>query len=174
MSLTGKVAIVTGGSRGIGAGIAKELANRGAFVVITYVARPAAAAQIVENITASGGNALAVQADCQDLEAPKTVVEATLQIDGGIDILVNNAGNGDIMLLKDITLEHYDKVVNINMRFPVFMTQACLPHLRKGGRIVNIGSVISRQRQQSLYSLSSAHCTDNCHSLGCSYGLWSY
>lgn len=147
MSLTGKVAIVTGGSRGIGAGIAKELAKRGASVLITYVSRTAAADEVVAAIKAAGGKAAAVKADCEDKEAPKIVVDAALQFDGGIDIVINNAGAGDESFLKDITYEHFEKVVNVNMRFPLFLTQACLPYLRKGGRVVNLGSVIGRQRE---------------------------
>lgn len=149
MSLAGKVAIVTGGSRGLGAGIAKELAARGAAVLITYVSRATAADQVVADIEAAGGKAASIRADCLDVEAPKIIVDAALQFDCGIDIVVNNAGCGDGMMLKDITYGHFEKVVNINMRFPLFLTQACLPFLRKGGRIVNIGSAAGRQRKQA-------------------------
>ena len=145
MSLTGKIAIVTGGSRGIGAGIAKGLAQRGAKVLITYVASPAKAEEVVKTIKANGGEAAAVKADCTDEGAPKIVVDAALKFDGHIDIIINNAGTGDEMYLHDATYEHFEKVVYTNMRFPMFLVQAALPYLRKGGRIVNIGSVCARE-----------------------------
>ncbi|EXJ85331.1 hypothetical protein A1O1_05695 [Capronia coronata CBS 617.96] len=158
MSLAGKIAIVTGGSRGIGAGIAKELAKRGAKVLITYVANAAKADAVVEGIKADGGEALAVKADCTDKAAPKVVVDAALKFDGGIDIIINNAGAGDEAYLQDATYEHFEKVVNTNMRFPLFLVQAALPYLRRGGRIVSIGSVCGREGwpKNSVYCATKA------------------
>lgn len=145
MSLRGKNAIVTGGSRGIGAGIAEELAKRGANVLITYASSSAKADEVVQSIK-SHSNGIAIQANCMDIEAPKKVVSASLEAFGpGIDIIVNNAGAGDELFLEDITLEHFDKVFYTNVRFPIFLVQASLPHLRKGGRIVNLSSVVARQ-----------------------------
>lgn len=146
MSLTNKVAIVTGGSRGIGAGIAKELAKRGAKVLLTYGSAAKAADDVVSAIKSAGGEAVALKADCMDKEAPAMVIKKTVEaFDGGIDIIVNNAGAGDECYLKDVTYEHYDKVFTTNVRFPMFLVKESLPYLRKGGRIVNIGSVVSRE-----------------------------
>jgi len=145
MSLQGKVAIVTGGSRGIGAGIAKELSKRGAKVLITYGSAASKAGQVVEAIKSAGGEAAAVQADCMSQDSPQMIVDAALPFDGGIDIIVNNAGVGDEMFLKEATYEHFEKVMFTNVRFPMFLVQASLPYLRKGGRIVNVGSVVARE-----------------------------
>lgn len=146
MSLTNKVAIVTGGSRGIGAGIAKELANRGAKVLLTYASASKAADDVVNAIKTAGGEAIAIQADCMNKESPAMVIRKTVEaFDGGIDIIINNAGAGDECYLKDVTYEHYDKVFTTNVRFPMFLVKESLPYLRKGGRIVNIGSVVSRE-----------------------------
>jgi 3-oxoacyl-[acyl-carrier protein] reductase len=157
MSLTGKVAIVTGGSRGIGAGIAKELAARGAAVLITYVSRQDAADEVVSDIRARGGTAACVKADCVDKEGPGVVVEAALQFNKGIDIIINNAGAGDDMLVKDETYEHFERLVNTNMRFPLFLVKACVPHLRQGSRIVNIGSGAGRQCMQPQFLRSNGN-----------------
>lgn len=148
MSLKGKVAIVTGGSRGIGAGIAKELASRGAKVLITYNSNPSKASAVVDGIKSNGGIAGSVKADCVDKAAPNIVVDAALELDGGnsgIDIVINNAGCGEEMYLADTTYDYFEKVVNTNMRFPMFLVQAAMPYLRRGGRIVNIGSVCARE-----------------------------
>jgi 3-oxoacyl-[acyl-carrier protein] reductase len=145
MSLKGKVAIVTGGSRGIGAGIAKELSNRGAKVLITYASSSTLAEAIVSSIESSGGAASAVKADCMSLDAPKLVIDEAIKFDGGIDIIINNAGAGDEMWLKDVTYEHFDKIFHTNVRFPMFLMKESLPYIRRGGRVVNIGSVVARQ-----------------------------
>lgn len=150
-SLQDKVAIVTGGSRGIGAGIAKELAKRGASVLITYASASARAEEVVADIEKSGGKAASVKADCTHPDAPKLVIDTAVKtFDGGIDIIINNAGAGDEMWLKDVTYEHFDKLVNTNMRFPIFLVQKSLPYLRKGGRIVNVSSVAARQGRHVL------------------------
>ena len=145
MSLKGKVAIVTGGSRGIGAGIAKELSKRGSKVLITYASSSSKADEVVASIKSEGGEAVAIQADCMSPDAPKLVVEAAIKFDGGFDIVVNNAGAGDEMWLKDVTYEHFDKIFYTNVRFPMFLMKESLPYIRKGGRVVNLGSVVARQ-----------------------------
>ena len=149
MSLKGRLAIVTGGSRGIGAGIAKELSKRGAKILITYASSSSKADDVVSSIQASGGEAVAIQADCMSPEAPKLVVDAAVKLDGngGFDIIVNNAGAGDEMWLKDVTYEHFDKMFYTNVRFPMFLMKESLPYIRKGGRVVNLGSVVARQGQ---------------------------
>jgi len=160
MSLKDKIVIVTGGSRGIGAGIALELGKRGAKVVITYAASSNKAEEVVSKIKTSGtGDAISVQADCMDLSSPKVVIDATTKAFGdGIDIIVHNAGAGDEVWLKDIDAEHFDKLFYTNVRFPMFLTQRALPHLRRGGRIVNIGSVVGRQgwKMHSAYGATKA------------------
>jgi 3-oxoacyl-[acyl-carrier protein] reductase len=160
MSLKGKVAIVTGGSRGIGAGIAKELSKRGAKVLITYASSSSKADEVVSSIKSQGGEAVAIQADCMSQDAPKLVVEAAIKFDGGFDIIVNNAGAGDEMWLKDVTYEHFDKIFYTNVRFPMFLMKESLPYIRKGGRVVNLGSVVARQgsfilTRRSRFGLSS-------------------
>jgi 3-oxoacyl-[acyl-carrier protein] reductase len=153
MSLEGKVAIVTGGSRGIGAGIAKELGKRGAKVVITYASSSVEADEVVQTIKRTS-DAIAVQADCVDRDAPQKIVSETLKAFGNrIDIIINNAGAGDELLMKDITYEHFDKVFYTNVRFPMFLVQSCLPHLQKGGRIVNLSSVVARQGKYDVMVL---------------------
>jgi NAD(P)-dependent dehydrogenase (short-subunit alcohol dehydrogenase family) len=147
MSLKGKTAIVTGGSRGIGAAIAKELSKRGAKILITYAASASKAEEVVSSIKAADGEAIAIQADCMSTEAPKLVADAAAKLDarGGFDIIVNNAGAGDEVWLKDVTYEHFDKMFYTNVRFPMFLMKESLPYIRKGGRVVNIGSVVARQ-----------------------------
>ncbi|KAL4780905.1 hypothetical protein BJX76DRAFT_336743 [Aspergillus varians] len=159
MSLQGKHAIVTGGSRGIGAGIAKELAKQGAKVVITYASSSQKADEVVEAIKSAGGDAASVRADCMSPDAPAQVVRTSLDAFGeGIDIIVNNAGAGDELFLADITNEHFDKMFYTNVRFPMFLVKECLPHLRRGGRVVNISSVVARQgwTMQSAYGATKA------------------
>lgn len=137
---------MTGGSRGIGAGIAQELGKRGAKVVITYATSSAKAEEVVQAIKANSSDSIAVQADCMDPASPEKIVSAAIKAFGGrIDIIVNNAGAGDELYLEDTTLEHFDKVFYTNVRFPMFLVKACLPYLQKGGRIVNLSSVVARQ-----------------------------
>lgn len=145
MSLAGKVAIVTGGSRGIGAGIALELGRRGARLVITYTSSAARADEVVETIKKTS-DPLAIKADCTDLEAPSIIVSASREAFGDrIDIIINNAGAGDELNVEDVTPEHFHKVFMTNVRMPMLLLQACLSYLQKGGRIVNLSSITARQ-----------------------------
>ncbi|KAH7010419.1 hypothetical protein EDB80DRAFT_868938 [Ilyonectria destructans] len=158
MSLEGKVAIVTGGSRGIGEGIARELGKRGAKVVITFASSSARADEVVKAIKLTS-DAIAVRADCMDPSSPGEIVSAAARAFGGrIDIIVNNAGAGDELYLEDTTLEHFDKVFYTNFRFPMFLVQQALPYPQKGGRIVNLSSIVARQgwRMQGAYGASKA------------------
>ncbi|KAF2495813.1 NAD(P)-binding protein [Lophium mytilinum] len=159
MSLQDKVAIITGGSRGIGAGIAIELARLGAKIVLTYVSPPDKAASVVSTIKAGGSDAIALQADCMDPSSPQKIVSAAIKAFGEqIDIIVNNAGVGDELYLEDCTLEHFDKVFYTNVRFPMFLVKECLRYLPRGGRVVNVSSVCARQGwpMQTAYSASKA------------------
>lgn len=140
MTLTGKRALVTGASRGIGAAIAKALAAEGADVSITYEKSAEAAAEVVSAIKAVGRRAIAIQADSADAAAVQTSIEKTVAELGGLDILVNNAGILRLSPVKDISLEDINALLHVNVRAPIVASKAAIPHLGKGGRIINIGS----------------------------------
>ena len=140
MTLTGKRALVTGASRGLGAAIAKTLAAEGADVAITYEKSAESAAEVVNAIKALGRKAVAIQADSADSAAVQASIEKTVAELGGLDILVNNAGILRIGELKDISLADIDALLNVNVRAPIVASKAALPHLGKGGRIITIGS----------------------------------
>src|SRR6195256_1043876 len=133
--LEGKIALIPGGSRGIGAAIAKRLAADGAKVAITYTKGADAAASVVKAIERAGGKAIAIQAD-----AGKAAVEKTVATFGRLDVLVNNAGTAIPKAFEETTLEEMDRVLDINVRGVFVATQAALKHMRDGGRIIMIGS----------------------------------
>jgi 3-oxoacyl-[acyl-carrier protein] reductase len=143
--LAGKVALVTGGSRGIGAGIAKRLAADGASVALTYTKAADAAASVVKDIETAGGKALAIQADAADDVAAKNAVEQTVAAFGRLDILVNNAGTAIPKPFEEATREELDHVIDLNLRGVFFATQAALKHLKEGGRIIMIGSSVGER-----------------------------
>jgi 3-oxoacyl-[acyl-carrier protein] reductase len=144
-TLTKKVALVTGGSRGIGAAIAKRLAADGASVAITYAKDSDAASSVVKAIEDVGGKAAAIQADAADAEAVKRAVEKTVTTFGGIDVLVNNAGTAIPKRFEETTLEELDRLININVRGTFIATQAALKHMKSGGRIIMIGSCVGER-----------------------------
>jgi 3-oxoacyl-[acyl-carrier protein] reductase len=144
-SLANKVALVTGGSRGIGAGIAKRLAVDGASVAITYSKGADAAASVVKAIESAGGKALAIQADGTNAAAVKKAVEQTVATFGQLDILVNNAGTAIPKPFEEATLEELDQVIDLNLRGILVTTQAALKHLPDGGRIIMIGSCLGER-----------------------------
>jgi len=143
--LAGKVAIVTGSSRGIGAAIAKRLAADGAKVGITYTKGADAAAAVVKEIERTGGKAIAFQADATDAAAVKAAVEKTVAAFGRLDILVNNAGTAIPKPFVEATLEELDRVIDINIRGVFVATQAALKHIKDGGRIISIGSCVGER-----------------------------
>jgi 3-oxoacyl-[acyl-carrier protein] reductase len=143
--LEGKVAFVTGGSRGIGAAIAKRLAADGAKVAITYARGADAAAAVVKTIEAAGGKAIAIQAEATDAGAVKAAIEKTVTAFGGFDVLVNNAGTAIPRKFEEATPEELDRVIDINIRGTFIATQAALKHMNKGGRIISIGSCVGER-----------------------------
>lgn len=141
--LSGKVALVTGASRGLGAAIAKRLASDGAAVAITYTSSPEKAAEVVKSIEAAGGRAIALRADSADAAAVKSAVDEAAKTLGGLDILVNNAGIAAMAPIDQFTLEDFDRSFGVNVRGLFVATQAAVAHMRDGGRIIMIGSVNS-------------------------------
>ncbi|WP_375784404.1 SDR family NAD(P)-dependent oxidoreductase [Bradyrhizobium sp. Pha-3] len=145
-SLHGHVALVTGGSRGIGAAIVKMLADAGAAVAINYRERSAEAEALAKSITAAGGRAVAVAADVSEAAAVAGLVERAKSELGPIDILVNNAGIAIVRGIDDLTEEDFDRTITVNLKSAFLCTQAVLPMMRtrKWGRIVNISSGAAR------------------------------
>jgi 3-oxoacyl-[acyl-carrier protein] reductase len=143
--LAGKVAVVTGGSRGIGAAIAKRLATDGASVAITYTKGADAAASVIKEVERAGGKAIAIQADAADADAVKAAVEKAVATFGRLDVLVNNAGTAIPKTFEEATLEEMDRVIDINIRGVFVATQAALKHMRDGGRIITIGSAVGER-----------------------------
>ncbi len=140
--LEGKIALVTGGSRGIGAAIAKRLAADGANVAITYTKGADAAAAVVKEIERASQKAIAIQADAADADAVNAAVEKTVATFGRLDILVNSAGTAIPKTFEETTLEEMDRVIDINVRGTFVATQAALKHMKNGGRIIMIGSSV--------------------------------
>src|SRR5208337_1639978 len=143
--LEGKIALITGGSRGIGAAIAKRLAADGANVAITYTKGADAAASVVKEIERAGGKAIAIQADAIDADAVTAAVEKTVATFGRLDVLVNNAGTAIPKAFEETTLEEIDRVIGINVRGTLVATQAALKHMKNGGRIIMIGSCVGER-----------------------------
>ncbi|RMH02314.1 MAG: 3-oxoacyl-[acyl-carrier-protein] reductase [Chloroflexi bacterium] len=159
--LEGKVAVVTGASRGIGRAIAEDLAAHGASVVVNYHASAAAAEEVVAGIKARGGTAVAVQADVSDFATAQALIKTTLNTFGHIDILVNNAGTTRDTLLLTMKEEDWDKVLDTNLKSVFNCCKAAVrPMIRrkKGGRIINITSVAALvgQAGQTNYAASKA------------------
>ena len=144
-NLEGKVALITGGSRGIGAAIAKRLAADGANVAITYTKGADAAASVVKEIERAGRKAIAIQADAADADAVKAAVEKTVATFGRLDVLVNNAGTAVPKRFEETTLEELDRLIDINVRGVFVATQAALKHMKSGGRIISIGSAVGER-----------------------------
>jgi len=152
--LSGKVAVVTGASKGIGAGIAKALGAEGASVVVNYASSKAGADKVVEAITEKGGNAVAVKADVSKAEEAKALIDETLKAFGRLDVLVNNSGVYEFAPLEQITEESFHRQFNINVLGLLLVTKAAAKHLPEGGSVINIGSVVSRTTppQSAVYT----------------------
>ena len=143
--LSGKAALITGGSRGIGAAIAKRLAADGARVAITYTNGAEAAASVVQEIERAGGKAIAIQANATNVAASQAAVEKTIAAFGQLDIFVNNAGTAIPKPFEEATLEELDHVIDLNIRGAFVTTQAALKHMTQGGRIIMIGSCVGER-----------------------------
>jgi 3-oxoacyl-[acyl-carrier protein] reductase len=143
--LANKVALVTGGSRGIGAAIAKRLAADGASVAITYAKDASAASAVVKAIELDGGKAIAIRADAADVGAVKSAVEKTFATFGRLDVLVNNAGTAIPKTFEETTLEEMDRVIDINVRGTLAATQEALKYMKSGGRIIMTGSAVGER-----------------------------
>jgi 3-oxoacyl-[acyl-carrier protein] reductase len=142
--LKGKVAVVTGASKGIGAGIAKALAAEGASVVVNYASSKTGADAVVTEIGKAGGKAVAVQGDVSKAGDAQAIVEAAIRHFGHLDVLVNNSGVYEFKPLEEITEEHFRRQFDVNVLGLLLTTQAAAKRLGEGGSIINIGSLVTR------------------------------
>src|SRR6185436_14439437 len=141
--LTGKVAVVTGASKGIGAGVAKALAAEGAAVVVNYASSQTGAQAVVDAITAAGGKAVAAPGDVSKAAEAQALIDMAIKTFGRLDILVNNAGVYEFTALGDITEAHFHKTFNVNVLGLLLATQAAAKHLGEGASVINIGSGVT-------------------------------
>lgn len=142
--LDGKVAVVTGASKGIGAAIARALAAEGASVVVNYASSKAGADKVVEDIRGRGGKAIAVKADVSKAADANGLIDDTLKAFGRLDVLVNNSGVYEFGAIEAVTEESFNRMFNVNVLGLLFVTQAASKHLPEGGSIINIGSGVTR------------------------------
>jgi 3-oxoacyl-[acyl-carrier protein] reductase len=158
-NLAGKIALVTGGSRGIGAAIAERLAREGAHVALTYVSNVKRAQEVAQKLMKYGVKALALKADSRNPDELREVIAQTADNFGGIDILINNAGILRIGTIDEISLEDFDQTVAVNVRAVLVATQAATKHMVEGGRVINIGSINAERMPMpggSVYAMSKA------------------
>ena len=141
--LEGKVAVVTGASKGIGAAIAKSLAAEGASVVVNYVSSRSGAETVVESITSAGGKAVAVSGDVSKAADAESIVNSAVQNFGRLDILVNNSGVYEFSPIEEVTEEEFHRQYNVNVLGLLLTTKAAVRHLREGGNVINISSAVS-------------------------------
>ena len=142
--LQDKVALVTGASKGIGAGIAKALARAGASVVVNYASSKSGADKVVDAIAKAGGKAIAEKGDVAQTAEAKKLIDTALKHYGRLDIVVNNSGVYEMKPIEEITDEHFHRQFNINVLGLLHVTQAAVPHLQEGASVINVSSVVSR------------------------------
>ena len=142
--LSGKVAIVTGASKGIGAAIAKAFAHEGASVIVNYASSKDGADKIVDEITSNGGKAIAVGGDVTRQADANGIIDAAIKTYGRLDIVVNNSGVYEFAPVEEITEEQFHRMFNVNVLGLLFITQAAIKHLGEGASIINIGSGVTR------------------------------
>ncbi|MGG1443312.1 SDR family oxidoreductase [Brevibacillus laterosporus] len=158
--LKGKIALVTGASRGIGRSIALRLAKDGALVAVHYRKRQNEAEEVVHKIQQSGGSAFTIRADLNTLNGIRDLYAALdealrkLTGDNRFDILVNNAGVGQVVTIEETTEESFDEVMNINVKAPLFVIQQALPRMKDEGRIINISSFVTRVASPNVFTYS--------------------
>jgi 3-oxoacyl-[acyl-carrier protein] reductase len=157
-NLAGKVAVVTGASKGIGAAIATALAAEGASVVVNYASSKAGADAVVAGITKAGGNALAAGGDVSKPAEAQGIIDAAVKKFGRLDILVNNSGVYQFDPIEQVTEENFHRMFNINVLGTLLTTQAALKHMKAGASIINIGSVVSSltPRNSAVYTATKA------------------
>ena len=163
-SLDGKTALVTGGAKGLGRAMVKRLAREGALVLFNYATSAQASESLVKELAAEGARAVAIEGPLSDLDSimgfsakiKSSLIDKTGTAD--LDILINNIGGGSYATIPSTTEEHYDHTFNNNVRIPFFLTQALIPNLREGGRVINISSAASRLAGKDfvVYSMSKA------------------
>lgn len=141
--LAGKVAVVTGASKGIGAGIARALAAAGAAVVVNYASSKTGADALVADITAAGGKAVAVQADVSKADQAQGLIDAAVSSFGRLDVLVNNSGIYDFAPIEEVTEDHYRRMFDVNVLGVLLTTGAAAKHLGEGGSVINISSAVT-------------------------------
>jgi len=171
--LAGKVAVVTGASKGIGAAIAERLGKEGASVIVNYASSAAQAEAVVKKIQAAGGKAKAVRADVSNREEAKKLIAAAVSEFGKLDILVNNAGTYEFIPLADITEEHFDHTFNLDVKGVLFTTQAAANAFDgNGGSVVNISSLasVAAAATASVYSAAKAAVDSITRTLGAELG----
>lgn len=143
-SLQDKVALVTGASKGIGAGIARALARAGASVVVNYASSKSGADKVIDAIAKAGGKAIAEKGDVAHTAEVKKLIDTALKHYGRLDIVVNNSGVFEMKPIEEITDEHFHRQFNINVLGLLHVTQAAVPHLQDGASVINVSSVVSR------------------------------
>ena len=166
--LKGKVAVVTGASKGIGAGIAKALAAEGASVIVNYASSKAGAEAVVAAIKAAGGRAVAVGGDVSKAADAQGIIDSALKYYGRLDILVNNSGVYEFVPIEAVTEEQFHRIFNINVLGAILTTQAAVKHLGEGGSVINIGSSVSR-----ITPASSTVYTGSKGALDALTGVWA-
>ena len=166
--LKGKVAVVTGASKGIGAGIAKALAAEGASVIVNYASSKAGAEAVVATIKAAGGRAVAVGGDVSKAADAQGIIDSALKNYGRLDILVNNSGVYEFAPIEAVTEEQFHRIFNINVLGAILTTQAAVKHLGEGGSVINIGSSVSR-----ITPASSTVYTGSKGALDALTGVWA-